>query len=118
MRVSDLAKIFTICHTSIASILLRFHAQKKNLAAFTDGRFTRTRFTKLTPYMQAFLRRRRTLQDWAGKSLRERCILIQNRFNIVMGAATLQAFYLKHRISYRKSQMVYRQALVSKPSHD
>ena len=35
MRVSDLAKIFTICHTSIDSILRRFHAQKKNLAAFT-----------------------------------------------------------------------------------
>ena len=103
VRPSELAAIFKLPSTTIRTIIRRFNEQGKNLDTFADRRSHRKKFEKLTATMTRYLLNRTTLQNWAGKPLRERCLLLLHKYNRTVSAANLREFYIKHKISYRKS---------------
>ena len=62
--------------------------------------------------MAKFLLNPSTLQQWAGKPLREWALLVYEKFQVRVSYCMLRAFYNYHNIAYRKTQKVFRQALI------
>ena len=53
---------------------------------------------------------KQVLQELAGKGLRERAALLQQKFDFKVCIATLRKFFIANRVTFTKPQRIYRKA--------
>jgi hypothetical protein len=95
-------------------IIVSFIRQGKDLEGFRDFRGVYSKTPPpipLTPAMCHYLLDPETLAAWACRSLPERLYLFEQKWGMSLSLQRLRDFYRQHRIAYRSTQMVYRQAL-------
>ena len=63
--------------------------------------------TKLTPDITAFMVNPKTLSEWAPYSLKQRALLIEQKYGVKVSHESVANVYKKHKVTYCQPQYAY-----------